>query len=122
MNVTLDGQLLFDEPVAIEAGSVERESIERSVAGLDGVLSVDLGGRSRKIRQKGKLRARSRVELNGKVEAISAFVDGDTHTLVDLQGRTFENLRVDSFHVKSEQVSGSGVVVDYEMICTQLVA
>jgi len=120
MRVSLDGQGLFDEPVTIEAESAGRESIERSAAGLDGVVSIDLGGRGRKIRQKGELRARSKTELNSRVEAISALMDGDAHTLVSSQGETFENLRIDSVNVKNERASGGGVAADYEIIYTQL--
>lgn len=118
MSANLDGDRLFDEPIAIEAGSFGRQSIERSVAGLDGVVSIDLGGRGRKIRQAGEIRARSKEELDGEVEAISGFVDGDTHTLV-ADGRRFGNLRVDSVNVKNERASGAGVVTDYEIIYTQ---
>ena len=122
MVVTVDVQFVFDEPVLLEVDSVRRESIERAAMGLDGVMSIDLGGRGRKVRQKGKLRARSRQELNDKIEAISNLADGNTHTLVDSQGQSFENLRVDSVKMKNEQASGSGVIVDYETVYTQLVA
>ena len=122
MNTSLDGAMLFGEgDVEIEVGSFARESIERTAAGLDGVVSIDLGGRGRKIRQKGELRARSKMELNSKVEAISAFMDGDTHMLADSQGETFENVRVDSVSVKNERTSGSGVAADYEIVYVQLV-
>jgi hypothetical protein len=117
----LDGVKLFGEAEEeIEVGSFVRECVERAVAGLDGVMSIDLGGRGRKIRQKGEIRARSREELNGKVEAISALVDGRTHTLTTSQGEIFENVRVDSVNVKNERVSGGGVVADYEVIYRQL--
>lgn len=119
--VKLDGVSLFGEAEEeIEVGSVARECVERAVVGLDGVMSIDLGGRGRKIRQKGEIRARSWAELQGKVEKISSFVDGDTHTLAASQGETFENVRVDSVSVKNERVSGSGVVADYEVIYKQL--
>lgn len=119
--VNLDSVRLFGEAEEeIEVGSFARECVERAVVGLDGVMSIDLGGRGRKIRQKGEISARSRAELNGKIEAISSFVDGDTHTLVTSQGEMFENLRVDSVSVKNERVSGSGVVADYEIIYRQL--
>ena len=84
-------------------------------------MSIDLGGRGRKIRQKGEMRARSRTELNTKHEEISAFVDGQTHTLADSRGEDFENVRIDSVSVKNERTSGGGVVADYEIIYTQLV-
>ena len=119
--VNLDGVRLFGEAEEeIEVGSFARECVERAAVGLDGVMSIDLGGRGRKIRQKGEIRARSRAELNGKIEVISSFVDGDAHTLVTSQGETFENLRVDSVSVKNKRVSGSGVVADYEIIYRQL--
>jgi hypothetical protein len=121
MGVVLDGITLFGEGKSeLEVGSFSREHIERSAAGLDGVVSIDLGGRGRKVRQKGEIRARSKTELNSRVEAISALMDGDAHTLVSSQGETFENLRIDSVSVKNERVSGSGIVVDYEIIYTQL--
>ncbi len=121
MGVVLDGIVLFGEGEAeLEVGSFSREHIERAAAGLDGVVSVDLGGRGRKIRQRGELRARSKTELNSRVEAISALMDGDAHTLVSSQGETFEDLRIDSVNVKNERASGSGVAADYEIIYTQL--
>lgn len=121
MGVTIDGQMLFDEQdLEIEAGAFSRDSIERKVPGLDGVLSIDLGRRGRKIKQKGTLRAKSRTQMNERVNAISAFADGDTHTLVTDNGETLDNLRMDSFKTSKERTDGIGIVVDYEIIYTQL--
>ncbi len=120
MSVTLDGQILFDEQQAeIEPGSFTRASIERTVPGLEGVLSIDLGGRGRKIRQTGVLRAGSRAQMNERVIAISAFMDGDIHTLVS-GGEEFDNLRMDSLKISNERAGGNGVVVDYEIVYMQL--
>lgn len=122
MSVTLDGQNLFDEhQLEIEQDSLNRDSIERAVAGLDGVLSVDMGGRTRKIRQRGTLRAKSRTQMNDRINVISAYMNGDTHTLVTGDGDKFDNLRMDSFKISKEQTSGGGMVVDYEIVYTQLV-
>jgi hypothetical protein len=120
MRASLDGQELFDEPVTIEVESLRRQSIERSAMGLDGVVSIDLGKRGRKIRQKGELRARSKTEMNNKVEIITGLMDGDAHTLATSQSEIFENLRVDSVGVKNERTSGNGVVADYEIVYMQL--
>lgn len=61
MAVTLDGQRLFDDiGVEIEKESLRKGSIEKAVPGLDGVISIDMGSRSRKIRQSGTLRASSK--------------------------------------------------------------
>jgi hypothetical protein len=120
MGVSLDGQVLFDEQqIEIEAGSFSRASIERAVPGLDGIISIDMGGRGRKIKQTGVLRAGSRTQLNQKISAILAYMDGNTHTLAG-SSEEFDNLRMDSFKISSERVSGSSVVVDYEIVYTQL--
>ncbi len=120
MNVTLDGQNLFEKQLEIEPGSPGRDSIEKKVAGLDGILSIDLGARSRTIKQKGVLRTKSRAELTARLDAISAFIDGDTHTLATQTGLQFDNLRMDVFEVSEQRTSGIGVEVDYEIVYTQL--
>ena len=121
MSTTLDGQSLFDEQrLEIETGSVRRDSMEKAVPGLDGVLGIDLGGRSREITQRGELRAKSRSQMDERIGAISAFIDGDTHVLVTSNGEEFDDVRMDVFKVNKERASGSGVAVDYEIIYTQL--
>lgn len=121
MSAALDGQNLFDsQQLEIELGSISRDSIERAVPGLDGVLSVDLGGRSRKIRQKCVLRAKSQSQMDERIRTISAFMDGNTHTLMTSGGKEFENLRMDVFKVSKERAGGGGVVIDYEIVYTQL--
>ena len=122
MSITIDGQILFSEQqFEIEAGSFNRDSIERAMPGLDGVLSVDLGRRGRKINQKGVLRAKSRSQMNDRISAISAYMDGDMHTLLTGSDEEFDNLRMDSFKVSKERTDSSGIVVDYEIVYTQLV-
>jgi hypothetical protein len=121
MSVTLDGQILFDEQrLEVKPESFRRDTIERAAAGLNGVLSIDMGGRGRKIRQTGTLRAQSRTRMSNKVSAISACMDGNTHTLIS-GGEAFKNLRMDSFKVSEQRTSGSATVVDYEIVYTQLV-
>ncbi len=121
MIVTLDGQDLFDgQQQEIEASSIKRASIERAMPGLDGVLSIDLGQRERRITQKGVLRAKSKVQMDSRISAISDYMDGNTHTLTDGNGQRFDNLRMDVFKVSNERTSGSGIVVNYEIVYTQL--
>ena len=121
MRVTLDGHMLFDEQqLEVEAGSFSRDSIERAVPGLDGALSIDLGRRGRKIKQSGVLRAKSRSQMDDRISTISAYMDGNTHALISGSGEEFNNLRMDSFKVRRERADGSGIVVDYEIVYTQL--
>lgn len=122
MSVTLDGQYLFGgQELQVRPCSLSRALVERAVPGLDGVLSIDLGKRSRKIRQSGVLRAGSRLQMDERINVISAYVDGDTHTLETSDGEKFDNLRMDVFEVAKERTSGGCVVIDYEIVYTQLV-
>jgi len=122
MITAIDGQAVFDQqPLEIEAGSFSRSSIEKAVPGLDGVLTIDLGRRGRKVRQTGTLRAKSRAKMNERIAAVSAYMDGQTHTLVTGDGREFEHLRMDSFKVTKESVDGAYIVIDYEISYTQLI-
>ena len=120
MQVTLDGQRIFDEqPLEIRTGSFRRDSFERAVPGLDGVLSIDLGRRNRQITQIGTLRAESRLHMDSRISTISAHMDGDTHTLAT-GNREFDNLRMDSFKILNEYTDGAGIRIDYEIVYTQL--
>lgn len=122
MSATLDGQSLFEEQeLEIQIAGFNRDSIERRVPGLDGVLSIDLGKRGRKIRQRGTLRAVSRSQMDSRISTITAYMDGNTHTLVTGKGERFENLRMDVFTVTKEEISGSGLCWDYEIVYTQVV-
>jgi len=121
MSVIVDGQVLFDdEQLKIEPDSFKRGSMLKAVPGLDGILSIDLGGRGRTIKQKGVLRAKSTVQLTAQVNAISALMDGKTHTLTTRSGQQFDNLRMDMFKISQQRTSGSGVEVDYEIVYMQL--
>jgi hypothetical protein len=121
MKARLDGQFIFDdEGLSIQAGSEQRQNVERAVAGLDGMLSIDLGLRGRRIKQTGVLRAASEAALRTKISVISAFMDGQTHTLVTADEEQLENLRIDYFEVKEKRAGGSGVCCEYEIRYTQL--
>ena len=121
MSITLDGQRLFDEQnIKIEAGSFSRDAIEKAIPGLDGVLSIDLGARSRQVKQRGALRVKSLLEMEDKISLISSHMDGNTHKLVTGDGEELDNLRMDHFKITRKQINGSGLCWDYEIIYTQL--
>ena len=121
MNVTLDGNALFDErSLRIEVGSASRARIERAVGGLDGVLSIDLGQRARAIRQTGTLHAPSRATMDARAASIAAFIDGDTHTLTTTGGQEYRHVRMDSFRRLGERPDGPGITAEYEILYTQL--
>ncbi len=122
MSVILDNQRIFgDDSPVITVESIRRSVIESSAAGLDGILSIDLGSRGRKLRQAGHLRAKSDAELAGIIASIEQLLDGKTHSLASSDDGTFENLRLDSFKITQRSCDGAGVGADYEIAYTQLV-
>ena len=120
MSATLDGKALFDhQQLELELGSLSRQSIEKAVGGLDGVLSIDLGSRGRKIVQRGVLHAASPSQMNDKLSEIARYMDGKVHTLV-VDGQQFGELRIESFKVSELRSAGALVAVDYEIVYRQL--
>ncbi len=120
MGITLDGNTVFDrDGLSLKVGNVSRACVERSAAGLDGVLSIDMGARGRRLLQSGTLRAVSGAAMDRRIASVDSFRDGASHTLV-ADGETFEDLRMDSFEVTHRRSIGAGVVVDYEIVYTQL--
>ena len=121
MNTTLDDLSLFDEQdLRIEIDGPQRASIERAIPGLDGIVSIDLGRRATKLRQRGVLRAPSQTRLQARIDAIRAFIDGAAHTLATTDGQVYTHLRMDSFIVRDRRPSGPGLMVEYEIVYTQL--
>jgi hypothetical protein len=121
MIITLDGVTLFDEQgLRIEVGGPTRACVERTVSGLDGVASIDLGQRARVIRQSGELRASSQAAMRTRIDSICGFIDGQTHTLQTSDGREFRNVRMDTFKRNEERLGGLGITIEYEIVYTQL--
>lgn len=117
MNAKIDSTAEF-KVFKIKTGSWNREAVEKSAAGLDGVVSVDLGERKRKITVSGLVEAQSKATLIAKTALLEAMLDGCMHMLE--ADAVYENLRVDSFAVVKEEVSGRGVGCEFEMVLSQL--
>lgn len=116
---------MLDDVISIEdssvaVGSWSRDSIERSVSGLDGVLSIDLGMRGREIIHKGFLRAVSGAGLSGRISSIQGLMDGKSHTLSLNDGREFSDLRMDVFEAGVREFAGAGVSCGCVIRYTQL--
>jgi hypothetical protein len=120
MKAVLDGEIIFDERLELAVDSWQRAVLERMVAGLDGVLSMDLGQRSRRIRQKGLLRAASDAALTEKINRLTGCMDGLSHSLATDGGDELEDLRIDGFTAGPRQASGSSVCCSYELLYSQL--
>ncbi|MCK5270187.1 MAG: hypothetical protein KAJ46_05350 [Sedimentisphaerales bacterium] len=102
--------------------SWRRETIERGFAGLDGVVSIDLGLRERKLKQQGRLSAVSTAALLKLMKEITNYIDGQAYKLVDQYGTVYEQVRMDSFTVPGSITSANQACCEYEIIYTQLSA
>jgi len=108
MKAAIDNKIFFDEDCfELEIESPQRSVIQRSAAGLDGQVNIDLGLRRRKLIQKGELRAKSQTELQKKIDEINEMIDGEVHILKNTDGRVFENLLIEEF--KTGKVINGGV-------------
>jgi hypothetical protein len=114
MKVVLDGVVEFEQE-ELRVGSWRRDVIERAAAGVDGVVSIDAGRRTREIVQKGVMRAASDEALRSRIDSISALMDGGTHTLKTAEGQEFDNLRIDAFEVGQKDYSGRGASCGFEI-------
>ena len=73
---SLDGSNIFSSgPHSFRPLAWQRQLQRRSFPGLDGELVLDMGMRSRRIVQQGRLQASSASSLAGLVAAIERFVD-----------------------------------------------
>ena len=119
--IIFDDQKLFGNgPYTIVALSWQRKTIEKGFAGLDGVLSIDLGMRGRKLKQKGRLVANSATALVKQINTITSYINGKTYTLLDQNGTSYANVRMDNFNPLEPVGKASQTRCEYEIIYTQL--
>jgi len=118
--ITFDDQDFFiDGRHVVLPLSRRRATLDKGFAGLDGVLSVDLGLRERKIKQSGRLTAKSAEALIALIGRIMDYIDGQCYTLVARNDVSYENVRMDSF-APGEITVGNQAYCEYEIIYTQL--
>ena len=121
--ITFDDKKLFGPGEhELKPLSWRRESIERGFAGLDGVLSVDLGRRERKLKQQGRLSAVSTAALLKRTEEITNYIDGQAYKLVDQHGTVYEHVRMGGFTVLGSITSANQACCEYEISYTKLSA
>ena len=97
-----------------------RERADRGYAGLDGVFSVDLGRRDRKLQQRGFLVAQNLAALKEMLGEMSAYIDGQDYELISRHGFRYDNVRMDVFTVTGPIKTGSQASCEYEIHYTQL--
>ena len=119
--VKLDGNAVFGNgDHTIKPTSWGRESVQRGFAGLNGVLSIDMGQRERTLEQRGTLSADSLLSLRALQEDITTYIDGQSHELVDQEGLSYSNVLMDSFVLLGQLSLANRVSCEYKIIYTQL--
>ena len=119
--ITFDGEALFGSgDHLVEPGSWQRSTLERGFGGLSGVVSVDLGRRQRKLKQRGTLSAASVPALLAMTERISAFIDGQAYEMVDQNGSSHGEVRMDSFTLVGSISLANQASCKYEIVYSQL--
>lgn len=119
MKAAIDGIILDDDVFELEVKSWKRNFIQRSAAGLDGQVNIDLGLRGRKLVQKGELRGKSRTELQRKINEMNGLVDGELHSLKCPDGRIFGELLIEEFQAGTIVNSGAHLSCKYQITYTQ---
>lgn len=118
-----DEPLLASGPHAITVGQFKRRRIDRTFAGIDGVVSIDLGAGGRAIAIAGRLVASDRDGLLDQMAALSALnASAGLHTLQVGDGRTFANVRLEHIRWGRLLLAGPDArsAVGYEMQLVQL--
>ncbi len=100
-------------------GAWARQQVEYATAGLDGVVSLDLGRRSRQIRQTGRLTAETLGKLHEMIDTIESYANGQTYELIDQDGRRYRNVRLDMFRQKEPVQRAAFFSCEYEILYTQ---
>jgi len=119
MKATLDGTIEFEQ-VELSVGSWRRDNIERSAAGVDGAVKVDLGQRRREIVQKVVMRAPSRTALFAKIDFVRGNQDGRCHSMETGESERFEHLWIDTVKIGSTDYRGRGASCKVEIRYEQL--
>lgn len=111
---SLDGVDLFGSgPHGLRTLAWERCQVRRGFAGIDGEMVIDMGARSRRIVQTGRLCAPTAATLNAIIARIESSQDGQLHGLVDNLGRTYAHVMVEGFALNGPPKCGRGFWCEY---------
>lgn len=121
LKITFDGASLFARGQhVVQPMSWRRESRDIGFAGLDGVVSMDLGRRERKLKQRGLLVSTSIAALMQLITLIGSYIDGQGYDLIDQHGVFYPQVRMDSFTLLGPVTAANQASCEYEIIYTQL--
>lgn len=94
---TLDGEAVFGDAVTMATAENPRAQQQNAYPGLSGIESLDQGLRGRFTVVSGRLSGATPTDLAAAEETLRAFNDGAAHTLVDTNGLTWLDVKLESF-------------------------
>jgi len=95
-----DGKVICGEAscVQVTVGPIEKDAVEFSFAGIDGVYRHELGLRGRSIEWQGELRAADAAALGTIESSLEDYLaDPNPYDLIDGSGQTFSHCVLDGF-------------------------
>lgn len=118
---TLDGQELFSSgPGELICESWPRETIRRGFSGLGGEILLDMGRRSRRLKQHGVLRADTQELLQLQICVIEEMNDGLQHMMIDADGIIYQKVILEKFEKLTAVQKANVCSCEYEIIYRQL--
>lgn len=104
---------IFGTQVSMSTSDNPRGAQKNAFPGLSGVESLDQGLRGRFTNVVGRLAGVDQFDLAGAEELFRSYNDGNSYTLVDTNGTTWLNVKLESFEPqgKVQTIGGSGYVM-----------
>jgi len=94
---SFDGIAMFGYGVQMRTGEPEREVQTASFFGINGIASINGGGRGRKTMVAGMLRGTTLEEYNAAEQLFYLYLNAGNFLLTDTQGRYWPQVRMVAF-------------------------
>ena len=94
---SLDSSIIFGDSVVCVTQDLPRRAQQNTYPGLSGIEELDHGLNGRFTIITGRLVGDTPSDLGSAMQVIMSYNDGQIHTLVDNEGRTWPYVKYDSF-------------------------
>ena len=119
---SFNGLMIFGAQVSMTPGNAQRQTQQNTYMGLNGTEELDGGYRVRFTSASGRLyglgSAGGLADFIASCAQFDALMNGRAYVLIDTAGRTFNNVRMDSFNLDSEGGIRHTTLGDYFQLYT----
>ena len=106
---SFDGIPMFGFGYSMRTGEPEREVQTASFFGLNGIASINGGGRGRKTNVAGMLYGATLADYNAAEQYFYLYLNAGNFVLIDTQGRVWPNVRMIAFSPAEGQLKQNGI-------------